>query len=111
MRFETTCSCFEIWAISFTPLFPCFSEETLKDVGPFYVVSIPGEVIDRTEVNRKKPVVDSVRPIELVISISKLTILSPSLAVINCKGSIPSSIKCCVSMCEIELRSYFKPIF
>ena len=41
----------------------------------------------------KKPVVDSVCHTELVISISKLTILYPSLAVISCKGSISSSIK------------------
>ena len=39
----------------------------------------------------KKPVVDSVRLIELVISISKLTMLSPSLAVISCKGNISSN--------------------
>ena len=36
---------------------------------------------------------DSVRPIELVISISKLTTLSLGLAAISCKGSIVSSIK------------------
>ena len=41
----------------------------------------------------KKPVSDSVHLVELVISISKLTILPPSLAVISCKGSISSSIK------------------
>ncbi|KAI0235329.1 hypothetical protein LSAT2_014162 [Lamellibrachia satsuma] len=41
----------------------------------------------------KKPIVDSVRPIELVISISKLTTLSLGLAAISCKGSIVSSIK------------------
>ena len=44
--FETTCCCFETWAISFTPLCPCLSEETLKCVGPFYLVSMPGEVKD-----------------------------------------------------------------
>ena len=31
-------------AISFTPLSQCLSEETLKAVGPFYLVSMPGEV-------------------------------------------------------------------
>ena len=31
-------------AIPFTPLCQCLSEETLKDVGPFYLVSMPGEV-------------------------------------------------------------------
>ena len=31
-------------AISFTPLCQCLSEETLKAVGPFYPVSMPGEV-------------------------------------------------------------------
>ena len=41
--FKTT-SGFETWAISFTPLCPCLSEETQKAVGPFYLVSMPGEV-------------------------------------------------------------------
>ena len=71
-----------------------FGRETLKAVGPFYVVSMPGEVKDHTQGNGK-PVVDSVCLIELVISISKLTILPPSLAVISRKGSISSSIKLC----------------
>ena len=31
--FETTCCRFETWAISFNPLCPCLSEETLKAVG------------------------------------------------------------------------------
>ena len=31
-------------AIPFTPLCRCLSEETLKAVGPFYLVSMPGEV-------------------------------------------------------------------
>ena len=31
-------------AIPFTPLWQCLSEETLKDVGPFYLVAMPGEV-------------------------------------------------------------------
>ena len=44
--FKTTCYCFETWAISFTPLCLCLSEETLKAVGPFYLVSMPGEVKD-----------------------------------------------------------------
>ena len=35
-------------AIPFTPLCQCLSEETLKAVGPFYLVSIPGEVKDPT---------------------------------------------------------------
>ena len=30
--------------IPFTPLCQCLSEETLKAVGPFYLVSTPGEV-------------------------------------------------------------------
>ena len=29
-------------AIPFTPLLHCLSQETLKDVGPFYLVSMPG---------------------------------------------------------------------
>ena len=31
-------------AIPFTPLCQCLSEETLKAVGPLYLVSMPGEV-------------------------------------------------------------------
>ena len=31
-------------AISFTPPFKCLSEETLKGIGPFYLVSMPLEV-------------------------------------------------------------------
>ena len=34
----------ETLAISFTPLCQCLSEETLKAVGPFYLVPMPGEV-------------------------------------------------------------------
>ena len=37
--FKTTCCHFETWAISFTPLCLCLSEETLKAIGPFYLVS------------------------------------------------------------------------
>ena len=33
---------FEAWAISFSPL--CLSEDTVKAVGPFYLVSVSGEV-------------------------------------------------------------------
>ena len=33
----------------FTPLCQCLSEETLKAVGPFYLVSMPGEVKDPTQ--------------------------------------------------------------
>ena len=35
-------------AIPFTPLCQCLSDETLKAVGPFYLVSMPGEVKDPT---------------------------------------------------------------
>ena len=35
-------------AIPFTPPCQCLSEETLKAVGPFYLVSMPGEVKDPT---------------------------------------------------------------
>ena len=35
-------------ATSFVPLCQCLSEETLKAVGPFYLVSMPGEVKDPT---------------------------------------------------------------
>ena len=35
-------------AIPFTPLCQCLSEETLKAVGPFYLMSRPGEVKDPT---------------------------------------------------------------
>ena len=36
--------CFGTLAIPFTPLCQCLSEDTLKVVGPFYLVSMPGEV-------------------------------------------------------------------
>ena len=39
----------ETLAISFTPLCQCLSEETLKAVGPFYLVSMTGEVKDPTQ--------------------------------------------------------------
>ena len=35
-------------AVPFTPLCQCLSEETLKAVDPFYLVSMPGEVKDPT---------------------------------------------------------------
>ena len=38
-------------AIPFTPLCQCLSDETVKAVGPFYLVSIPGEVKDPTSPN------------------------------------------------------------
>ena len=34
-------------AIPFTPLCQCLSEETLKAVGPFYLVSMPDSVLPR----------------------------------------------------------------
>ena len=36
-------------AIPLTLLCQCLSDETLKAVGPFYLVSMPGEVKDPTE--------------------------------------------------------------
>ena len=45
--FESRCGNlirFGTLAIPFTPLCQCLSEETLKTVGPFYLVSMPGEV-------------------------------------------------------------------
>ena len=36
-------------AIQFNLLCQCLSEETLKAVGPFYLVSMPGEVKDPTQ--------------------------------------------------------------
>ena len=47
--FKTTCCRFKTWANLFTPLCSCLSEETLKAVGPFYLVSMPGEVKDPTQ--------------------------------------------------------------
>ena len=35
-------------AIPFTSLCQCLSDETVKVVGPFYLVSMPGEVKDPT---------------------------------------------------------------
>ena len=46
--FESCWGRLETLAISFTPLCQCISEETLKAVGPFYLVSMPGEVKDPT---------------------------------------------------------------
>ena len=40
---------FKTTANLFTPLCSCLSEETLKAVGPFYLVSMPGEVKDPTQ--------------------------------------------------------------
>ncbi len=40
--------CFGTSAIPFTPLCQCLSEETLKAAGPFYLVYVPGEVKDPT---------------------------------------------------------------
>ena len=37
----------------------CLSEETLKASGPFYLVSMPGEVKDHTQGVNVSPVVDS----------------------------------------------------
>ena len=44
--FESHCGKlrFGTLAIPFTPLCQCLSEETPKAVGPFYLVSMPGEV-------------------------------------------------------------------
>ena len=42
---------FEAWIISFTPLCPCLSEETVKAVGSFYLVSTPGEIKYPTQKN------------------------------------------------------------
>ena len=36
--------CFGTLAIPFTPVCQCLSKATLKAVGPFYLVSMPGEV-------------------------------------------------------------------
>ena len=47
--FKTTCCRFKTWANLFTPLCSCLSEDTLKAVGPFYLVSMPGEVKDPTQ--------------------------------------------------------------
>ena len=38
-------------AIPFTPLCQCLSDETLKAVGPFYLVSMPGEIKDPTSLH------------------------------------------------------------
>ena len=48
--FESHCGQlrFGTLAIPFTPPCQCLSEETLNAVGPFYLVSVPGEVKDPT---------------------------------------------------------------
>ena len=50
----------ETLAIAFTPLCQCLSEETLKCVGPFYRVSMPGEEKYPTQGANVYTVVDSV---------------------------------------------------
>ena len=45
---------FEACAILFSPLCLCLSEETVKAVGPFYLISMPGEVKYPTQGNGKK---------------------------------------------------------
>ena len=50
---ETTYCRFEAWATSFTQLCLCLSEETVKAVGPFYLVSMSGEVKDIIQENGK----------------------------------------------------------
>ena len=57
--FESHSGRLETLAISFTPLCHCLSEETLKAVGPFYLVSMPGEGKDPTHGVNVLPVVDS----------------------------------------------------
>ena len=42
----------------YSPHFACLSEETLKTIGPFYLVSMPEEVKDPTQGNGKN-VMDS----------------------------------------------------
>ena len=51
-------------AIPFTPLCQCLSDETVKAVGPFYLVSMPGEVKDPTSPHSLEcvTVVDSTSP-------------------------------------------------
>ena len=48
-RFESHWDRLETLAISFTPLCQCLSEETLKAVGPLYLVPVPEEVKDPTQ--------------------------------------------------------------
>ena len=50
---------FEAWATSFTLLCLGLSEKTVKAVGPFYLVPMPGEGKDPTQGNGKIPAVDS----------------------------------------------------
>ena len=48
--FESRCGnvASELLGIPFTPLCQCLSEETLQAVGPFYLVTMPGEIKDPT---------------------------------------------------------------
>ena len=39
----------KLWQFPLSPLCQCLSEETLTAVGPFYLVSMPGEVKDPTQ--------------------------------------------------------------
>ena len=51
--FESCWGRLENLAISFTPLCQCLSEDTLKAAGPFYLVSMPGEVQNPTSLHWK----------------------------------------------------------
>ena len=79
-----------------------FGRDT-EAVGPFCLVSVPGEVKDPTP--WKKPVVDSVRPIELVISIFKRTLHPGSLAVMSCLGYISYQTN------WVEITRPVKPVY
>ena len=89
----------------------CLSEETLKAVGPFYLVSMPGEVKYPTQgVNRQIPVVDST-------PLSTTPVLAQRWAVWSIGAYITKnyglrvrvgSIKLAILSCE--LLSYADPI-
>ena len=49
-------------AIPFTPPCQCLSDETLKAVGPFYLVPMPGEVKDRNSSGKKNSLPAKPRP-------------------------------------------------
>ena len=84
---------FEAWAISFTPLCLCLSEETVKAVGPSYLVSMPGEVKYPTQGNGKKHVMDSIAPErDSLISASTVLRTAGSASAVLCTTCSASAV-------------------
>ena len=71
------------WVIPFTPLCQCLSDETLKALGPFYLVSMPGEVKDAVDQSALGMCNLSRTPPLLQKDNSSIKILNPSIIILN----------------------------